>query len=62
MRVGNTVIITDAATGLKTIKCYVTTTTAAATTAGTANITVLPYTQSTLAGADGSAVVFADND
>ena len=61
-RVGNTVIITDAATGLKTIKCYVTATTAAATTAGTANITVLPYTQSTLAGADGSAVVFADND
>ena len=61
-RVGNTVIITDAATGLKTIKCYVTATSAAATTAGSDNITVLPYTQSTLAGADGSAVVFADND
>jgi len=61
-RVGNTVIITDAATGLKTIKCYVTATSAAATTAGSDNITVLPYTQSTLAGADGSAVVFANND
>ena len=61
-RVGNTVIVTDAATGLKTLKCYVSVTSGAATADGTSDITVLPYTQTDLSGGDGSAVVFSDND
>ena len=61
-RVGNTVIVTDAATGLKTLKCYVSATSGVATTAGSNNITILPYTQTDLSGGDGSAVVFSDND
>jgi len=61
-RVGNTVIVTDAATGLKTLKCYVSETSGVATDAGSNNIKVLPYTQTDLSGGDGSAVVFSDND
>ena len=61
-RVGNTVIVTDAATGLKTLKCYVSVTSGAATDDGTSDITVLPYTQTDLSGGDGSAVVFSDNE
>jgi hypothetical protein len=61
-RVGNTVIVTDAATGLKTLKCYVSATSGVATDAGSNNITVLPYTQTDLSGGDGSAVVFSDNE
>ena len=61
-RVGNTVIVTDAATGLKTLKCYVSETSGVATDAGSNNIKVLPYTQTDLSGGDGSAVVFSDNE
>jgi len=61
-RVGNTVIVTDAATGLKTLKCYVSVTSGAATDDGTSDITVLPYTQTDLSGGDGSAVAFSDNE
>jgi len=61
-RVGNTVIITDAATGLKTLKCYVSATTGTATADGTVDVTVLPYTQSTLAGSDGSAIQFSNDE
>jgi hypothetical protein len=61
-RVGNTVIVTDADTGLKTLKCYVSVTSGAATADGTSDITVLPYTQTDLSGGDGSAVVFSDNE
>ncbi|MBC8296416.1 MAG: hypothetical protein H8E55_11535 [Pelagibacterales bacterium] len=61
-RVGNTVIVTDASTGLKTLKCYVSTTSGTAGGGDTTDITVLPYTQSTLLGDDGSAVVFSDNE
>tara|TARA_R110001583_G_scaffold10097_3_gene47114 strand:+ start:456 stop:1937 length:1482 start_codon:yes stop_codon:yes gene_type:complete len=61
-RVGNTVIITDAATGLKTLKCYVSASTGVATADGTVDVTLLPYTQSTLAGSDGTAVVFSNDE
>ena len=62
LRVGNTVIITDSSTGLKTLKCYVSATSATATGGDNSNFTVLPYTQTDLSGGDGSAVVFSDND
>ncbi len=55
IRVGNTILVTDAATGLKTIQCYV------SASSGTA-VTALPYKQTTLAGADGTQVVFADSE
>ena len=51
IRVGNTVIVTDAATGLKT-----------ATGGDNSNIVVEPYTQSDLSGGDGTGVVFSDNE
>jgi len=40
IRVGNTVIVTDAATGLKTLKCYVSATSATATGGDNSNIVV----------------------
>ena len=43
LRVGNTVIVTDAATGLKTVQCYVSTSTGVASDAGTVDATLLPY-------------------
>ena len=55
IRVGNTILVTDAATGLKTVQCYV------SASIGTA-VTALPYKQTTLAGADGTAKVFADSE
>ncbi len=62
LRVGNTVLITDTATGLKTLKCYVSVSSGVATDAGTSNATLLPYTQTDLSGGDGTAVVFSDNE
>ena len=62
IRVGNTVIVTDAATGLKTLKCYVSATSATATGGDNSNIVVEPYTQSDLSGGDGTGVVFSDNE
>ncbi len=62
LRVGNTVIITDTATGLKTIKCYVSQTSGTATGGNNTNFTVLPYTQTDLSGGDGTAVAFSDNE
>ena len=53
VRVGSTIIVTDSGTGLKTVPCYV------SAVSGQV-ITALPYKQTTLAGTDGSAVVFAD--
>ena len=67
IRVGNTIIVTDAATGLKTVKCYVR---AVAFEAGTGDgtasdsgsnshtISVEPYTQADLA----TTVVFSDSE
>jgi len=67
IRVGNTIIVTDAATGLKTVKCYVR---AVAFEAGTGDgsasdsgsnshtISVEPYTQADLA----TTVVFSDDE
>lgn len=67
IRVGNTIIVTDSATGLKTVKCYVR---AVAFEAGTGDgtasdsgsnshtISVEPYTQADLA----TTVVFSDNE
>ena len=48
LRVGDTVLVTDAATGLKTLKCYVSTTAASSTQtagqgAGNTDATLLPY-------------------
>tara|TARA_R110001583_G_scaffold157961_1_gene309896 strand:- start:1339 stop:2802 length:1464 start_codon:yes stop_codon:yes gene_type:complete len=57
LRVGNTVLVTDAATGLKTSQCYVSVSSAAATDAGTSNATLLPYKVADLAAAG-----FADNE
>jgi len=62
LRVGNTVIITDTATGLKTLKCYVATTSGTATGGNNDNFKVLPYTQTDLSGGDGTAVAFSDNE
>ena len=65
IRVGNTIIITDAATGLKTVKCYVRavsfgTTDGSADSSGSSShtISVEPYTQADLA----TTVVFADSE
>jgi hypothetical protein len=57
LRVGNTVLVTDAATGLKTSQCYVSVSSGAATDAGTSNATLLPYKVADLAAAG-----FADNE
>ena len=57
LRVGNTVLVTDAATGLKTSQCYVSVSSAAATDAGTSNATLLPYKVADLAAAG-----FGDNE
>tara|TARA_R110000796_G_scaffold31348_1_gene83251 strand:+ start:670 stop:2133 length:1464 start_codon:yes stop_codon:yes gene_type:complete len=57
LRVGNTVLVTDAATGLKTSQCYVSVSSAAATDAGTSNATLLPYKVVDLAAAG-----FSDNE
>ncbi len=62
LRVGNTVIITDTATGLKTLKCYVSQTSGTATGGNNTNFTVLPYTQTDLTGCYGTAVIFSDNE
>lgn len=62
IRVGNTIIITDSATGLKTLKCYVsavTASTAGASGSGASTITVKPYTQVSLASGE---VTFADDE
>ena len=48
LRVGNTVIVTDAATGLKTVQCYVSTSTGVASDAGTVDATLLPYKYASL--------------
>lgn len=61
LRVGDTVLVTDAATGLKTLKCYVSTTAASATQtagqgAGNVDATLLPYSKAAMTG------TFADND
>ena len=61
LRVGDTVLVTDAATGLKTLKCYVSTTAASATQtagqgAGNTDATLLPYSKAAMTG------TFADND
>ncbi len=57
LRVGNTVLVTDAATGLKTTQCYVSVSSGVATDAGTSNATLLPYKVATLGDAG-----FADNE
>ena len=57
LRVGNTVLVTDSATGLKTAQCYVSVSSAAATDAGTSNATLLPYKVADLAAAG-----FGDNE
>ena len=57
LRVGNTVLVTDSATGLKTAQCYVSVSSAAATDAGTSNATLLPYKVVDLAAAG-----FSDNE
>jgi hypothetical protein len=62
LRKGNTVIITDTATGLKTLKCFVSQTSGTATGGDNTNFTILPYTQTDLSGGDGTAVVFGDNE
>jgi hypothetical protein len=61
LRVGDTVLVTDAATGLKTLKCYVSTTAASSTQtagqgAGNVDATLLPYSKAAMTG------TFADND
>jgi len=61
LRVGDTVLVTDAATGLKTLKCYVSTTAASSTQtagqgAGNTDATLLPYSKAAMTG------TFADND
>ena len=67
IRVGNTIIVTDAATGLKTVKCYVRAVTfdsgtndGSASTSGSNShtIAVEPYTQADLA----TTVVFSDDE
>ena len=67
IRVGNTIIVTDAATGLKTVKCYVRavafeggTTDGSASDSGSNShtISVEPYTQANLA----TTVVFSDSE
>ena len=65
IRVGNTIIVTDAATGLKTVKCYVRavsfgTTDGSADSSGTSShtISVEPYTQQDLA----TTTVFSDSE
>ena len=65
IRVGNTIIVTDAATGLKTVKCYVRavafgTTDGSADSSGTSShtISVEPYTQADLA----TTTVFSDSE
>ena len=57
LRVGNTVLVTDSATGLKTSQCYVSVSSKAATDAGTSNATLLPYKVATLGNAG-----FGDNE
>jgi len=57
LRVGNTVLVTDAATGLKTSQCYVSVSSKAATDQGTSNATLLPYKVATLGDAG-----FVDNE
>jgi len=57
LRVGNTVLVTDAATGLKTVQCYVSTSTGVASDAGTVDATLLPYKFASL-----STAGFVDNE
>ena len=67
IRVGNTIIVTDAATGLKTVKCYVRAVafeggtgdgTASDSGSNSHTISVEPYTQADLA----TTVVFSDSE
>ena len=55
IRVGNTILITDNATGLKTLQCYV------SASSGT-SVTALPYRQTNLAGGDGTQVAFSNSE
>ena len=57
LRVGNTVLVTDTATGLKTVQCYVSTSTGVASDAGTVDATLLPYKFASL-----STAGFVDNE
>ena len=67
IRVGATIIITDNATGLKTLKCLVRAVSnnnngVAAAGSGSHTISVEPYTQADLDAASSSEVDFADSD
>ena len=57
LRVGNTVLVTDSATGLKTSQCYVSVSSGVASDAGTVDATLLPYKFASL-----STAGFVDNE